>query len=85
MRARVPIDTEEVAGGRRRTSAQPRSASAALLQTFSPLHEAHPQPPACATRRTGAPHEGLLFAPRPARSHERKGFDSKLQPSRRED
>ena len=85
MSARVLVYTEEVAGGRRRTSAQPRSASAALLRRFSPPHEPHPQPPACVTRRTGAPHEGLLFAPRPARSHKHKALEDKPQPRRRED
>ena len=75
MRDRAYVQTEEVAGGRRRTSAQPGSARPAPLQRLSPPHQAHPRPLASATRRTGAPHEGLLYAPLTARSRKHKGFE----------
>jgi hypothetical protein len=76
MRIRTHIQTEQVADGRRRTSAQAQSASAAPLQRLLPSHEARPHSPACATRRIGAPHEGLLVAPHTARSQKHEGFQA---------
>ena len=77
MRIRTRIQTEEVAGGRRRTSAQARGASAAPLRRLLPSHEARPHSPASATRRIGAPHEGLLVAPLTARSQKHEGLEGK--------
>jgi hypothetical protein len=76
MRFAVYTQTEEVAGGRGATSSQARSASAALLLRLSDPQEPHPQPRSSATRTTGAPHEGLLFAPLTARSQKHKRLES---------
>ena len=77
----VQTQSEEVAGGRRAHSAQPRHATADLMPQLYSLARPHPHPRASATRTTGAPHEGLLFAPLPARSQKRKTFRGK--PSRK--
>ena len=68
MRNPVQTQTEEVAGGRRAHSAQPRRATADLMR--QPYSSGRPRPHsrASATRTTGAPQKGLLFAPLSARS-----------------
>jgi hypothetical protein len=74
MRNRVHTQTEEVASGRRATSAQPRHATAGLMPRLHSSQRPHPHSPASATGTTGAPHEGLLFAPLSARSQKPNSF-----------
>jgi hypothetical protein len=74
MRIPVLTNTEEVAGGRRATSAQPRRASAAPLPRLSSSQTPRPNSPVFATRTNGASHEGLLFAPLSTRSQKRKSL-----------
>jgi len=83
MRTPVLTHTEEVAGGRRATSAQPRRASAALLPRLSASQTPRPNSRAFATGTNGAPHEGLLFAPISTRSQKRKSFIGKPSLERR--
>ena len=68
MKNAVPTQSEEVAGGRRAHSAQPRRATADLMPQLYSSERPHPHSPASATRTTGAPQKGLLFAPLTARS-----------------
>ena len=77
MKERVQSQSEEVAGGRRATSAQPRHASADLMLVVFSSERPHPNPPAFAIRTNGAPHEGLLFAPLIARSRKHKKWMGK--------
>src|SRR6202021_780938 len=75
------IETQEVAGGRRAASAQPRPATADLPPPDS-SRRPHPNSRFCATGTTGAPREGLLFAPLSARSQKRKSLERKPEPRR---
>jgi hypothetical protein len=77
VRACINFESEEVAGGRSRTSAQARCAGAALLQQLLPLQRPHPHSPASATGTTGAPYEGPFFAPPTACSHKLIGCEGK--------
>jgi len=77
MRIPVPTQTQEVAGGRRATSSQPRRATAALTPQLYSSARPHPNSRASATGTTGAPHEGLRFAPLSARSQKLKRFAGK--------
>ena len=77
MRIPVLTHTEEVAGGRSETSAQPRRASAAPLPRLSPSQTPCPNSWVFATRINGASHEGLLFAPLSTRSQKRKSLIGK--------
>jgi len=81
MRIPVHAQTQEVAGGRRATSSQPRRATADLLPQLYSSARPHPNSRASATGTTGAPHEGLLFAPLSARSQKLKRLVAK--PSRK--
>ena len=81
MKIPVHTQTEEVAGGRRATSSQPRRATAALKPRLCSSRRPHPNSRASATGTTGAPHEGLLFAPLSARSQMLKRLMGK--PSRK--
>ena len=74
MRIPVQTQTQEVAVGRRATSAQPRHATAFSNAPLSSSRTPHPNSRASATRTNGAPHEGLLFALLSARSQKRKGL-----------
>jgi len=85
MNVRISTQTEVVAGGRRAASSQPRHATAGLLLSLCLSKRPRPHPPVSATRTIGAPQKGLLFAPRPARSHKHKALEDKPQPRRRED
>jgi hypothetical protein len=67
----ISTQTEEVAGGRRATSCQPRRATAGLLLRPCSSQRPNPFPPTCATGTTGAPQKGLLFAPLSAPSPKR--------------
>jgi hypothetical protein len=80
MRIPVLTHTEEVAGGRRATSAQPRRATAALLPRLSSSQTPRPNSGVFATRTNGASQEGLLFAPLSTRSQKRKSFIGKPSP-----
>ena len=77
MRIPVLTHTEEVAGGRRATSAQPQRASAALLPRLSSSQTPRPNSRVFATRTNGASQEGLLFAPLSTRSQKRKSLIGK--------
>jgi hypothetical protein len=77
MRIPVLTHTEEVAGGSRATSAQPRRATAALLPRLSASQTPRPNSWVFATRTNGASHEGLLFAPLSTRSQKRKSLIGK--------
>jgi hypothetical protein len=77
MRIPVLTHTEEVAGGRRATSAQPRRATAALLPRLSASQTPRPNPRVFATTTNGASQEGLLFAPLSTRSQKRKSLIGK--------
>jgi hypothetical protein len=84
VRVRAYIQTDEVAIGGGATSSQARSASAALLVKLSPAQQPHPHPPSFATRTTGAPHEGLPFAPLSARSLKHMGLEDNPVRNRRQ-
>jgi hypothetical protein len=77
MRTRVHAQTQEVAGGRRATSSQPRRATAALKPKLCSSQRPRPNSRASAAGTTGAPHEGLLFAPLSGRSQKLKSFVGK--------
>jgi len=77
MRIPVLTHTEEVVGGRRATSAQPRRTTAVLLRRLSLSQTPRPNSRAFATRTNGASQEGLLFAQLSARSQKRKSFIGK--------
>ena len=77
MRIPVLTHTEEVAGGRRATSAQPRRATAALLPRLSASQTPRPNSRVFATTTNGASHEGLLFALLSARSRKRQALIGK--------
>lgn len=66
--------TQEVAGGHGATSAQARRATADLTAKLCPGRWPHPDRMASAPGTTGAPHEGLLTAPVPARSPNPSGI-----------
>jgi hypothetical protein len=68
MRVTAQNEAQEVAGGRRTHSAQARHATAALTPQLRSSQWPHPDSRESAARTTGAPHEGLLFAPLSARS-----------------
>jgi hypothetical protein len=74
MRIPVLTHTEEVAGRRRATSAQPRRATAALLPRLSSSQTLRPNSRVFATRTNGASQEGLLFAPLSTGSQKRKSL-----------
>jgi len=74
MKIAVHTQTEEVAGRRGATSAQPRHASADLTPELYSSRRPHPNPGISATGTNGAPHEGLLFAPLSARFQRQKTF-----------
>jgi hypothetical protein len=78
------IETQEVAGGRRATSAQSRHATADLTPQPYSSPQPHPDRRVCATGTTGAPREGLLFAPLSARSQKRKSLERKPEPKPRD-
>ena len=59
MRIPVHTQTEEVAGGRSATSAQPRRATAALRTKVCSPHPPHPNRSASPPEQPGAPQEGL--------------------------
>jgi len=69
MRYLLQTQTEEVAGGRRAPSSQPRHATADLMPQLYLSGRPHPNSLASSTRTTGAPQKGLLFALLTARSH----------------
>jgi hypothetical protein len=77
---RIPIATQPqtVAVGRGATSAQSRHATADLILTVYSSRWPHPHSRAFATGTAGAPLEGLLFAPLPARSRKDKMLMGKL-------
>jgi len=78
------IETQEVAGGRRAASAQSRHATADLPPQPYSSRRPHPNSRFCATGTTGAPREGLLFAPLSARSQKRKSLERKPEPRPRD-
>ena len=59
MRIPVHKQTQEVAGGRSATPAQPRHATSSFTLRRSSSHGPHPDPRVSATGTTGAPREGL--------------------------
>ncbi len=68
MSLSIRSHTEQVAGGRRAASSEPRRARAGLPLRPCSSPRSHPLPATCATGTTGAPPKGLLFAPLSARS-----------------
>jgi len=74
MKIQVHTQTEEVAGGRRAHSSQPRHATAGLSPQLYSSQRPHPNAWASAFGTTGAPQEGLLFAPLSARSQKQTRF-----------
>jgi hypothetical protein len=68
MKNPAQTQTEEVAGGRRADSSQPRRATADLMPQLYSSGRPRPHSRASATRTTGAPQKGLPFAPLSARS-----------------
>jgi hypothetical protein len=74
MRIRVHTQTEEVAGGRSATSAQPPRATASFTARLSSSHGPHSNSRVFAVGTTGAPLESLRCYPLSARSQKRKGF-----------
>ena len=72
MRIPVHAQTEEVAGGRSATSAQPRRATSSFIPRFSFSHGPHPNPSFSAFGTTGAPQESLRCYPLFAHSQKRK-------------
>ena len=83
MRIPVLTHSEEVAGGRRATSAQPQRASAALLPRLSPSQTPRPNSRVFVARTNGASQEGLLFAPLSTRSQKHKSLIGKPSPKPR--
>ena len=77
MRIPVHTQTEEVAGGRSATSAQPRRATSSFIPRFSFSHRPHPNPWFSAFGTTGAPQESLRCYPLSAHSQKRKVFVGK--------
>jgi hypothetical protein len=80
MKVRAHTQTEEVAGGRSATSAQPRRAIASFTARLSPSHGPHPISPFFAFGTTGAPLESLRCYPLSARSRKRTRFVEKTFP-----
>jgi hypothetical protein len=82
---RIPLlgHIEEVAGGRRATSAQPRRATAGLLLKLSASQTPLPNSWIVATRTNGASQQGLLFAPLSTRSQKHKSLIGKPSLKRR--
>ena len=78
MRIPVHTQTEEVAGGRRATSAQPRAPAPLCCIGFPPHRRHIPTHGFSPLELTGAPLEGLLFAPLSARSQKRKALSGNL-------
>jgi hypothetical protein len=70
MNLSISSHTEQVAGGCRAASG-PRRARAGLPLRPCSSPRSHPLPATCATRTTGAPQKGLLFAPLSARAPKR--------------
>ena len=83
MRIEVQTETEEVAGGRRAHSAQPRHATSDLTPQLCSSERPHPDSRASASGTNGAPQEGLLFAPLSARFRNHTGFVRKSQENAR--
>ncbi len=79
MRIRVHTQTEEVAGGRSATSAQPRRATAPITPRLSSSHGPHPNPPFSAIGTTGAPLKSLRCYPLSARSRKHTRFVEKTE------
>ena len=79
MKIQVHTQTEEVAGGRRAHSSQPRHATAGLMPQPYSSQRPHPNSRASAIGTTGAPQEGLFFAPLSARSQKHTRFVRKTQ------
>jgi hypothetical protein len=63
MSLSISSQTEQVAGGRRAASSEPRRARAGLPLRLCSSPRSHPLPAICATRTTGAPPKDLLFTP----------------------
>ena len=77
MKFQVHTRAEEVPGGYSATSSPLRSVTADLMPRLCFFLQPPPDRPASATRTNSAPHEGLLFAPRAARSQKYKRFFKK--------
>jgi hypothetical protein len=74
MTVRVHTQSEEVAGGRSATSAQPHRATSSFIPRLLSSHGPHPNPPFFAFGTTGAPQESLRCYPLSARSQTRAIF-----------
>jgi len=83
MSIRVHAQTEEVAGGRTATSAQPRRATASFTARLSSSYGPHPNPPFSAFGTTGAPLESLRCYTLSARSQKHSMCVGQLQPKPR--
>jgi hypothetical protein len=83
MRIQVQSETEEVAGGRRAHSAQPRHATSDLTPQLYSSARPHLNSRASASGTNGAPQESLLFAPLSARSPDHTRLIRKAEPNTR--
>jgi hypothetical protein len=79
MRIQLQTQTDEVAGGRSATSAQPQRATSPFIPRLSSSHAPHPNPPFFAFGTTVAPLESLRCYPLSARSQEHTGLVRKTQ------
>jgi hypothetical protein len=79
MKIQLHTRTEEVAGGRSATSAQPRRATSSFTPRLSSSHGPHPNPSFSAIGTTGAPLESLRCYPLSARSQKHTRFLRRTQ------
>jgi hypothetical protein len=83
MKIRVHTQTEEVAGGRSATSAQPRRATPSFTLRLSSSHGPRLNPPFSAFGTTGAPLESLRCYPLSAHSQKHSMFVGRPSPKLR--
>jgi hypothetical protein len=79
MKIQIHTQTEEVAGGRSATSAQPRRATPSFTPRLSSSHEPRPSSPFSIFGTTGAPLESLRCYPLSARSQKQTRFLRRTQ------